>query len=234
MTNKLFTALAAIFFSFSFLAQTADEIIAKHIEAIGGKANWDKVTSMRVEGLVKTQGIEVKITSTNINKKASRMDITVMGMAGYNIITTTEGWMFMPFNGQTKPEPMTADDVKASQQELDLHDEFLNYKEEGKVLEDLGKEDVDGTECFKLKLTDKNGDETTFYIDPSDYLFVKQTNKMTANGQEMETSTTFSNYKKLDEGITYPMTINSQMGDFETVKIEINPVIDEAIFKVSQ
>ena len=125
-----------------------------------------------------------------------------------------------------------ADDVKASQQQLDFHDEFLNYKADGKVLEDLGKEDIDGTECFKLKLTNKNGEQNTYYIDPTDYMVIKMTNKSTTDGQETESSTAFSNYKKLDEGIVVAMNISAQFGDFETTKIEINPVIDEVLFKV--
>lgn len=232
MKKTILTALTAVFFSLSMFAQTTDEIIAKHIEAIGGKANWTKITTMRSEGTIKSQGIEIKLVNTQVHKKATRSDITVMGMTGYTIITNTDGWMFMPFQGQTKPEPMTADDVKASQQQLDFHDEFLNYKEDGKVLEDLGKEDIDGTECFKLKLTNKNGEQNTYYIDPTDYMVIKMTNKSTTDGQETESSTSFSNYKKLDEGIVVAMNISAQFGDFETTKIEINPTIDEAVFKV--
>lgn len=234
MKKTILTALTAVFFSLSMFAQTTDEIIAKHVEAIGGKANWDKISSMRVEGKIKSQGIEINLVNTMINKKATRSDITLMGMSGYTIITNTDGWMFMPFQGQTKPEPMTADDVKSAQNQLDFHDEFLNYKEDGKVLEDLGKEDVDGTECFKLKLTNKNGESNTYYIDPADYMILKMTNKSTADGQEHESSTSFSNYKKMDEGVIIAMNISAEYGDLETVKVELNPTVDEAIFKVSQ
>ena len=232
MTKNIISAIAFAFISFSSIAQTTDEIIAKHIEAIGGKANWDKLVSMRTEGTVKAQGAEIKITNTQVHKKATRTDIALMGMNGYNILTTTEGWSFMPFQGQTKPEPITADELKIGQDELDIMDEFLTYKLLGKKLEDLGKDDVDGTECFKLKLTDKDGQETTLFIDPSNYFIIKETSKIKANGQEMENSSTFSNYKKTDGGIFIPMNIGGGFGDMEITKVEINPTIDESIFKL--
>ena len=216
--------------SIHVFAQTAEEIVTKHIEAIGGKDNWAKVKSIRMESTMKAQGAEIHITMVGVDKKSMRQDISVMGMTGYSIVTNTEGWSYMPFQGQTKPEPMTADDVKNSQDDLYLQDEFLTYKELDKKLEYYGKDDVDGTECFKLKMTDKNAKETTFYIDPSNYYVIKQTEKAKVNGKEMENSSFFGNYKKLDEGIVYPMNITSGWGESEIVKLEINPTVDVSIF----
>jgi hypothetical protein len=113
------------------------------------------------------KGAEIKMVTTQVDKKSFRMDISVMGMNGYQILTNTEGWSFMPFQGQTKPEPMTADDVKMGQDQLEIQNDFITYAELGKKLDDLGTEEIDGTECFKLKLTDKEGIETTYFIDQS-------------------------------------------------------------------
>jgi hypothetical protein len=212
-------------------SQTADEIIKKHVEAVGGKDNWAKVKSLKMECTMKAQGADIKTTIVQVDKKAMRQDVTVMGMNGYNIITNTEGWSFMPFAGQTKAEPMTADDVKSAQEGLYLQDDFITYKELGKKLEYIGKDDVDGTDCYKLKMIDKDGQETTFYLDADSYYTIKQTQKIKANGKETEATTFYSNFKKLPEGIVYAMNISGGYGQTEVVKLEINPKIDEAIFK---
>jgi hypothetical protein len=230
-TKKVLALALSGFLSFGMFSQNLDEIVKKHIDAIGGKDNWSKVKSLRMEGLVKANGAEVKITITQVDKKAMRQDISVMGMNGYSILTNTEGWSFMPFAGQTKPEAMTADDVKMSQDGLYLQDDFITYKELGKKLELIGKDDVDGTECFKLKMTDKDGQETSYFIDPSNYYVIKQTTKFKADGKEMEASTQYGNYKKLDEGIVYAMSISGGFGETEVTKLEINPKIDESVFK---
>jgi hypothetical protein len=229
-----FIGLLCCTVSIAASAQTLDEIVAKHIEAIGGKANWEKVKSMRIESIMKAQGAEIHFTSTQVDKKAMRQDISVMGMTGYSIVNNTGGWSYMPWQGQTKPEAMTADDVKNAQDELYIQDEFMTYKELGKTLEYYDKDDVDGTECFKLKMTDKNGQETTFYIDPSNYFVIKKTKKVKANGQENENSSFYGDYKKLDSGIYYPMSTTSGWGESEIVKLDINPSVDESIFSISK
>lgn len=213
------------------LSQNLDEIVNKHIEAIGGKDNWAKVKSIKMENTLKANGAEIKITIYQIDKKAMRQNIALMGMEGYSILTNTEGWTFMPFQGQTKPEAMTADDVKKAQDGLNLQDEFITYKELNKKLELIGKDDVDGTECFKLKMIDKDATETTYYIDPSNYYVIKETQKMTVNGKEMENSTTYGNYKKLPEGVVYPYSIASGWGEAEVTNLTINPKIDDTLFK---
>jgi len=232
--KKLFSTLIISLLTLSSFSQNLDEIVKKHIEAIGNKDNWAKVKSLKMSGTTKAQGAEIKITITQVDKKASRQDIALMGMNGYNILTNTEGWSFMPFGGQQKPEPLTADDVKKGQDDLNILPDFLTYKEQGKKLEYLGKDDVDGTECFKLKMTDKEKQETTYFIDPSTYYIIKETTKTTVNGKEVEGSTIMSNYKKQDCGIVYPFTVAGPWGEMEVATLEINPKVDESIFKVAK
>src|SRR6201997_597558 len=104
----------------TLFSQNLEEIVKKHIEAIGGKENWAKVKSIKMESSMKANGAEIKMTMYQVDKKAMRQNIALMGMEGYSILTNTEGWTYMPFQGQTKPEAMTADDVKKGQDGLYL------------------------------------------------------------------------------------------------------------------
>lgn len=215
-------------------AQNLDEIVNKHIEAIGGKENWEKIKSMRVFSTMKAQGADIKFTTVQIDKKAMRQDISVMGMTGYSIIQNTEGWYYYPWQGHTKAEAMTPDDLKNSQDDLNILDEFLIYKELGRTMEYYGMDDIDGTECHKIKMTGKNDKEVTFYIDPDTYMIIKRTEKVRSNGKETENSVFFSDYKKINEGIVLAMSTAGGWGESETTKLEINPAIDESLFKVSK
>jgi hypothetical protein len=234
---KLFSLFVATAFSFATVkAQTADEVITKHIEAIGGLENWKKVTSLVQTGTMAVQGMNIDVVNTIVHNKGSRQDINIMGMNNYVIITPTAGWSYMPVQQKTEVEPMTEEQVKQGQDALDIQGSLVDYKAKGHAVELLGKEDVDGTECFKLKVTKKDGGVETNFIDPKTYYIVKSTQVKKADGQETEVSYSFSNFTKLPEGIVVPMGMTIPLGpgfnaDFTIAKVEVNKAIDESIFK---
>lgn len=230
--KKILCSLFLLAGVISLQAQSIDEIVKRHVDAIGGEENWRKVKNMVMKAKTKAQGADINITRTIVDKTAMRMDIDVFGMKGWSIMTNKEGWVFMPFQGQTKPEAMTADDIKSSQDQLQVLDEFITYKEMGKKIELVGKDDVDGVECFKIKLTEANGQETSHWIDPSNYYLIKSVSKIKANGKENEITTSFSNYRKLESGIVYAMNMSGDMtGELEITSVEVNTKIDDSIFK---
>ena len=154
-------------------AQTADEIISKHITAIGGKEAWDKVNSIKMEGSLEVQGTEVSIVITKLQNKGMRQDITAMGMVGYKIVTQAYGTTFMPFQGQASAVPMTPEELKASQDQLDARGLLLDYKEKGHSVELAGKETINGIECFKLAAVLKSGKKESLFIDSRTYYVVR-------------------------------------------------------------
>ena len=226
-----FLALATVSFTY---AQTADEIINKHIEAIGGAEAWKKINSIVTTGTIKIQGADIGVNQTLLNGKGSRQDISAMGMNGYSIVTPSAGWNFMPFRGQKAPEPVTADDLKDAQDDLDAQGSLIDYKVKGHTVEYLGTEDVEGVEALKLKETLKSGKVQTVFIDPKTYYIMRVISKRKANGKEVDVTTNLSNYQKLPEGIYVPLSIGLPFGEMIISKVEINKPIDENIFKPSK
>jgi hypothetical protein len=227
--NKILLLFFSIV-SIQLNAQTIDEIITKHIEAIGGLDNWNKLKSIRIEKTMKANGASIVFKECKMKNIGSRSDIILMGMNGWNIVTESNGWRYFPWDGQTKSDAMTTDEHKEAIEELDILEDFLTYKQKGKSIDYYGMEDVDGTECFKIKMIDKNEKETTYFIDPETYLTIKVTTKTKSNGQENQNSLYYSNYKKLPEGIVYAMTSSSEWNESTISKIEINTTIDEKLF----
>ena len=91
--KHLFATCCAFFwlgYNSTLLAQNAQEIIEKHIEAIGGREAWAKIKTLRSEASMKSNGTEIKMRFTQEDKKAMRQDIHIMGMDGYSILTQTE------------------------------------------------------------------------------------------------------------------------------------------------
>lgn len=236
-TIKFLTlTITAISLTAMSFAQSADELINKHIEAIGGKENWKKVNSMRSEATLSTQGIDIPVVITQVHNIGMKQEFTVMGMSGYSIIGVDGGWNFNPMQGQQKPEPITQDELNIGKEQLDLQGEFLDYKDKGHNVELLGNEDVDGTSCYKLKLTRKSGREATYLLDPKTFYIIRTISKITANGQEIESTINLSNYQKLPAGIVVPFTMENTMlpAPINMNKIEVNVAVDQSIFKVQQ
>jgi hypothetical protein len=224
---------AFFFISIAFVstAQTAEEIVSKHIEAIGGTENWKKINSLKMEGAVQVQGAEVALSQTILNGKGSRQDISVMGMTGFIIITPTAGWSYLPFQGQQSAEAMTAEDLAESQDQLDIQGSLVDYAAKGNSIELLGKDDVEGTECYKIKVTKKTGNPETYFIDTKTHYIVRSMMVRKANGQETTVTTNYSNYEKTPEGVLLPKSIGLPFGELNLSKITVNLSVDESIFK---
>jgi hypothetical protein len=221
--------LALVFAQF-VQAQTVDDVINKHVAALGGKENLNKIQNVVMEGNLSIQGTEIALTLTQVNNKLNRQDITAMGMHGFDMMTDKEGWQYMPFQGMQKPEPKTEDEVKKSQSDLDIAGPLVDYAAKGHKVELLGKEDVDGTECHKLKATLAGGKEVTFFIDPASNMIIRAKETRKFNGQDAEMQTDFSDYKDV-EGVKMPFSITQQFGTVLISTIKVNQTIPESLFK---
>lgn len=215
-------------------AQTVDEIINKHIDAIGGKAKLDQVKSIYSESSVAVMGNDAPSSLTILNGKGYRLETDIQGQKMVQVYTDKGGWAINPFGGAAEPQAMPDDQYKAGKDQLDVGGPLYNYAEKGNKVELVGKEDS----AYKIKETNKDNVVTTFYIDPTTYYIKKAVMTGTMMGQEMEITRTPSNYKKTDFGIVLPYTIDisygSQFSLTSTVKkVEVNKDVDPKIFEMS-
>lgn len=235
--KKLFLFLLVSFVGFQSVsyAQTADEIVEKHFDAIGGKDKLNAIKSMKMTGSIEIQpGMTAPMTMQIINNKALRMDLSVMGMTMNQVVYDNTGWAIVPFQGNPNPEPMTEDQVKEMKKQTDLSGDLLNYKEKGSKIELLTDEDVDGTPCFKLKIEEKDGSVGYKFFDKSNYYLIKEIKVLKLEDKETEVAILYSNFKKSDSGLVFAYSMNNEMagGTITWESFEINPTIDESIFKM--
>lgn len=223
--------LPAIFTNAS--AQTADDIISNHINAIGGKDILGKITSIYMEGAASVMGNDFPTKVTILAGKGFKNETDVNGSDIIQCITDTSGWMINPMAGQTEPTVLPQDAVKKGQGSLEIGGMLYNFKEKGFTDSLLGQEKVDSSNAYKIKLS-KPGFEYTYYIDPSSYYILKADISIIGDGNTTTTSTTFSNYKKTDFGYVVPYTVGvTNMGYDVTLnytKIEVNQPVDPSIF----
>jgi outer membrane lipoprotein-sorting protein len=237
MNRKTFVwALVAGLVAAAAGAQTVDEILAKNLEARGGRDKIKAVKSIRMSGkMVMGEGMESPFTAEMVRPNKLRRDFTFQGMTGTMAFDGQSGWTVMPFLGKKEPEPIAGADLKAMQDEADFDGPLVDFQEKGHRVELVGKEDLEGTPVYKLKVTKKNGDVEYHYLDAEQYLEVRVEGKTKVHGQEMEGESTLGDYKKVN-GLVYPFSIQSKQkgapgGMTITIdKIEVNPDVPASRF----
>ena len=217
-------------------AQTADELIAKNIEAKGGLAKIKAVKSMRATGkMIGGPGMEFPFVMMNKRPKSTRMEFTFQGMTVMQVYDGKTAWMSMPFMGKKEPEVMPPDESKMIEEQADFDGPLMDYKEKGHTVELLGKEQVEGADAFKLKVTLKGGDVRTIYLDAETFLEIKVEAKRMVRGSEIEGESLLSDYKEVG-GMMMAHVIDSgskgspQRQKIVVEKVELNPVIADSLF----
>ena len=218
-------------------AQTTNEIVAKHIEAMGGADKWKAVKAMEMNNKFTVQGMDIASKTVIVSGKSLRTDISVMGQEIISAIDGETGWAQQPamMGGTGEPEDMPGAMIKESRKQVYLGGSLMNYKENGSTIELVGKEKLEGVDVYHLKLTEKAGDITNLFVSTSNYYVLKSAGKRNIQGKEVDAEVNFSNFKQI-EGLTFPYTMEtaSPMGGMMTIEtdsIKLNPKVDESIFK---
>ena len=231
--NKILIASLTLFVSVAAYAQTVDEIVDKHVAALGGVEKLNGVKTLATEQSISVQGMEIPVKTVIVIGKSLRSESSIMGNSMITVVDGTTGWMIRPamMGGTGEPEDMPADQLKQSLSQLDPFGSLVNYKAKGNKVELVGKEKVDKKDAYHLKVTTKEGQFVEQFIDAETYMVSKLITSM--NGQSAEIG--LGDYKEV-EGIKMPHSMemaSPQAGQlvFTTNKVKINGPVDEATFK---
>lgn len=235
--NCLFTLATLLSFTIAN-AQTVDEIIAKHIDAIGGKDKISQVNSVIVESTTEVMGNQAPTKISIVNGKGYRSESDFGGQNMVTVITDKGGWMINPFAGASDPTALPDDQYQQRADDIYAIDPLYNYAANGAKAELAGQESVGSVNAYKIKFTNKYGKETVFYVDPSTWYVIQAVTQAEAMGQQVTVTTSLSDFKKTDFGVVFPYKMHMDMGQFAlditTNKVEFNKDIDPKIFEMGK
>lgn len=222
------------------MEMTADDVIVKLIEARGGREAWDAIKTTRMTGTMSMGGgAESPFVIEFKRPDQVRLEFTFQGMTGIQAYSGGEGWAVMPFMGKTAPEKMADDQLKQMADQADFEGPLVDYAEKGHSVELVGKEEVEGTEAYHLKLTKKDGDVVHSYVDSEHFLEFKQATRQEIQGQDTEVEVILGDYKEVG-GILIPYSIEQRFnqGTFtQTMTIDdvkLNVDIDDDRFAMPE
>jgi hypothetical protein len=235
-----FTFVFGFLFNLYASAQTADEIIKKNIDAKGGLSKFKSIKTIRLTGLFSMPPMNIwdaPITIVAKRPNLIRLDIEVMGMTVVRAFDGETAWQTMPTQmGDLETGEMPEDDAEEMKRESDFDGHLIDYEKKGHKVELIGREDMEGTEVYNLKVTLKDGYVVNYYFDTKNFLELKSKAKTSFQGQEMEGETFYGDYKDI-AGVLIAHSVEmkldgqtSQQVIFE--KVELNVDVEDNFFRM--
>lgn len=226
--------LAMAFSSFAG-AQTVDEVIAKNVQAHGGADKLKSVHSLRMTAKFSQGSFHADLRQENKRADKVREEFIIQGLAQVQAYDGKTGWQISPFGGRKDPELLSQDDLKSLVVDADLDGPLVDYKEKGHKAELVGHDSVEGTDCFKIKLSMKNGDVRYYYLDVDSFLELKLEIQTTIRGALQESELYYGDYEQVN-GIYYPFAVeqaqkgSSSRAQISVAKIEQNIPMEDTHF----
>jgi outer membrane lipoprotein-sorting protein len=217
---------------------TADQIINNYFENTGGMEAWGALQGMKMLGAANAQGMEIPIEIYQMKDGKQLLKLNIQGQSMTQ--NAFDGETMWTTNFMTMlPEKSDAEATEnMKKQTKDFPSPFYNYKEKGFTVELLGKETKEGTETFKIKLTQMpimiNGVEmpnvSFHYFDTENFVPIATETEMKEGPMKGQmSSSTFSDYQEVD-GLYFPFSIAMQGQGITIKEITVNPEIDVTMF----
>ncbi|HEY1306830.1 MAG TPA: hypothetical protein VGF24_24925 [Vicinamibacterales bacterium] len=224
------------------LAQSADEIIEKHIAATGGRAAYEKITSRKASGAITlttpvgelSGTIELYSKKPNKSRTLIKLDLTALG-AGQVVsdqrFDGTTGYVIDTIQGNRTIEGGQLDAMRNGS----FPSPLLNYKNLGATMTLGNREKVDGKDAYVLTMSPKTGPATRVFIDAESFMLVRTATTLNVPqlGGDIEQVVDFSDFRDVD-GIKVPFRTKSsnpaQTVTATMTSITHNAEIDDATF----
>lgn len=188
----------------------------------------------------KTEQVQLPFTLYLKRGRKSRIELEFAGKKPVQVYDGTNGWKYRPFLNREDVEPFTADELKAEAQKSDLDGPLVDYAAKGTKVESTGVEKVEGRDCYKLKLTLKNGDVQYVWIDTQTFLDVKLSGTPRRMDGKMHNVYIYQREFKTVQGLVLPQLLETAVDGYRDThkmvieSLVINPKLDDALFKKPQ
>jgi outer membrane lipoprotein-sorting protein len=223
-------------------AQTVDDVVAKNLQAKGGAEKWKAVSSVKMSGRIVMQGVpamqdmELPLTVYAKRPNYTRQEFVIQNQKIVQGFDGNVGWTINPMMGTEVAQELPPQVSESMRNLSDFDGPLIDYKAKGNLVELIGKEKVDTTDVFHLKVTTKSGQIQHYFLDAATGAEVKKTVELGPEGGPKQTLETDAEYQKID-GILVPKTIRQLMNGKPVVqmtidKVEFNGASDDALFKM--
>ena len=236
MKKWLLILLSCAFISAN--AQTVEEVIEKYSKTMGGLDSFNKVNTAKMSGTITSNGLAMPMITQIVQGKAMRTDVNAIGKTITNVYNNGKGWKVNPVQNIISPVVVVGDELNSFKLQASLVNNLMDYKNRGHKVELIAHEEVDGIKTFKIKLTGRDDNKSTFYfIDTTTFLLLKSISTRETQGKQYDVATYYSDMKSIN-GLQFSFLLiqKIQGQTFLSVKwdkIELNVPVNEKIFTLA-
>jgi outer membrane lipoprotein-sorting protein len=172
--------------------------------------------------------------------RKSRVELEFAGKTAIQVYDGTNGWLVRPYLNRNDVEPFTAEQLQAESQSADLDGYLVDYASKGSKVELNGVEKVEGKDAYKLKVTQKSGDEKYIWIDAQSFLDVRVSGQQRRMDGKMRNVYVYQRDFRSVNGLMIPFTLETVVdgyrGTHKTVleSVVINPKLEDSLFTKPQ
>jgi len=209
--------LCALLSAVPALAQpSVDQIIEKYVQAIGGQAAHEKITTRVMKGTVEIPDDNVSGALQVLAKAPASYRLT-MDIPGYGVIETVidseHGWEKNPDSGVNS---MSNADLAAARRDHDFYRD-VRLKELFPKMETAAAAQVNGRAANVITATPAGGDAERLYFDAESGLLVKRDfERVTLEDGIVKYEVLYRDYRDVD-GLKLPATIEQRSPDSTTI-----------------
>jgi hypothetical protein len=221
-----FTLFAATAAAAATAVRSADDLIARHLEARGGAARLKAVRTVRFSGTFKSGPsvvqMEILKKRPTFFRVTLRADDAVDG-GGF------DGAAWELEDGV--PRRVDGAAAQTLRQAAEFEEPFIEYRAKGNTVEMAGMRSVDGRECPALRVTLADGLVREYYFDPDTFLIAGD--RKVSDGARL---TLRRDYRRV-EGLEVPFGAAERDTDTGGVvsevhwdRVEVNVPLEDAAF----
>lgn len=211
---------------------TVQEILAKYVEAIGGKAANEKIKSRTAKGTVEISPMGVKGTIESYaaapNKSAAKVTLAGIGdfFEGFD---GTTAWSINPIQGNRDKQ---GEELAQAKLTSDFNRESNLAKLYSKM-ELKGIEKVGANDAYVVVATPGNLPAETLYFDTKSGLLIRQDTTVIAPEGKVPGKTFLEDYREVD-GVKIPFKTRTVLPQYELIttftEVKNNVAVDDSKF----
>ncbi len=217
-----------------------EELLERHVRARGGRAAWQQVQGMTITGTWEAFSEGVPMTIHRQRPGLYRFDHVLFGTPAVVGWDGSRAWIQSVAFGAPDGREITESWKRNIQEDALFASPLLDPEAAGATLELLGKETVEGTAAWAVRVTPDGRPPETWYLDAASFLELKRASRtfdVFSGGIEIEMETFFMDFRPAG-GVMIPFREERHFGTryhvYQADAVEVNSAVAPGLFQVPE